>query len=120
MKTTTFNEVYYDVERAIDYAFCGKFVLNFYDYLKVKETKKVEVEEFIESKTALNLSYIVMDLNCYLEGGSDSQHKQIREAYRHLSKPEARKIKNYLNNILEDARKYIYDKRKGRRKKRTK
>ena len=31
---TNFHEVYNDVEKAIDYAFQGKFVLKFYDYLK--------------------------------------------------------------------------------------
>lgn len=117
---TTFHEVYYDVEKAIDYAFKGKFVLKFYDYLKVKGVLKREVEEFIESKTALNISEIVMDLDTYLEGGVDNQHKQLREAYGYLSKPEARKIRNYLYGILEDAWKYNHDKRKGRRKKETK
>jgi hypothetical protein len=114
---TSFHEVYYDVEKAIDHAFRGKFVLKFYDYLKVKGVLKREVEEFIESKTASNINELVMDLDAYVEGGADNQHKQLREAYGHLSKPEARKIRNYLYGILEDAWKYNYDKRKGRRKK---
>jgi hypothetical protein len=117
---TTFQEVHYDVEKAIDYAFKGKFVLNFYEYLKVKGVIKREVEEFIRSRTVENISEVITDLDTYLEGGSDNQHKQLREAYGHLSKPEARKIRNYLNGILEDAEKYNYDKRKGRRKKKTK
>jgi hypothetical protein len=117
---TTFHEVYYDVEKAIDYAFNGKFILKFYDYLKVKGIIKKEVEQFIQSKTVENINEVIIDLDTYLEGGSDNQHKQLREAYGHLSKPEARKIRNYLNGILEDAEKYNYDKRKGRRKKETK
>jgi hypothetical protein len=115
---TTFHEVYYDVEKAIDYAFRGKFVLKFYDYLKIKGVLKREVQEFIESTTASNISEIVMDLDAYMEGGSDSQHKQLREAYGHLSKPEARKIRNYLYEILEDA--WRYNSEKGKRKKQTK
>lgn len=117
---TTFHEVYYDVEKAIDYAFKGKFILKFYDYLKIKGIIRREVEQFIHSTTASNISDVVNDLDTYLEGGNDNQHKQLREAYGHLSKPEARKIRNYLNNILEDAQKYSYDKRSGRRKKKTK
>ena len=117
---TTFHEVHYDVEKAIDYAFKGKFVLNFYEYLKVKGVIKKEVEQFIQSRTVENIGEVIIDLDTYLEGGSDNQHKQLREAYGHLSKPEARKIRNYLNGILEDAEKYNYDKRKGRRKKKTK
>jgi len=115
-----FHEVYSDVEKAIDYAFSGQFVLKFYDYLKVRGTKKVEVDEFIESTTANELSNLVLDLDDYLEGGSDEIHKQLREGYGHIPKPQARKIRNYLYGILEDAWKYSHDKRPGRRKKQTK
>ena len=115
-----FHEVYFDVERAIDYAFNGKFVLKFYDYLKSKGIKKVEVEQFIQSSTANEINSLVKDLDDYLEGGSDEMHKQLREGYGHIPKPQARKIRNYLCGILEDAQKYSYDKRPGRRKKQTK
>ena len=118
--TSNFHEVYGDVEKAIDYAFKGQFVLKFYDYLKVRGTKRVEVEEFIESATASELNSLVMDLDDYLEGGSDEIHKQLREGYGHIPKPQARKIRNYLYGILEDAWKYSHDKRPGRRKKQTK
>ena len=111
-----FQEVYYDVEKAIDYAFNGRFVLNFYDYLKIKGALRKEVDEFIGSVTVVNITEVVTDLDTYLEGGSDNQHKQLREAYGHLPKPEARKIRNYLYGILKDAEKYKYDKRGGRRK----
>lgn len=116
----TIHEVYGDVEKAIDLAFNGQFVLKFYDYLKIRGTKRHEVEEFIESPTAANISSVVMDLDEYLEGGADNVHKQLREAYGHIPKPQARKIRNYLYSILEDAWKYSYDKRPGRRKKKTK
>ena len=115
-----FHEVYNDVEKAIDYAFNGQFVLKFYDYLKVRGTKKIEVDEFIESTTASEIGSLVTDLDDYLEGGSDEVHKQLREGYGHIPKPQARKIRNYLHGILEDAQKYSYDKRPGRRKKKTK
>jgi hypothetical protein len=114
---TNFHEVYNDVEKAIDYAFNGRFVLKFYDYLKIRGTKKSEVEEFIESKTANEISNLVMDLDDYLEGGADDIHKQLREGYGHIPKPQARKIRNYLYGILEDAWKYSYDRRPGRKKK---
>ena len=117
---SNFHEVYGDVEKAIDYAFNGQFVLKFYDYLKIRGTRKFEVEEFIESSTANEISNLVMDLDDYLEGGSDEIHKQLREGYGHIPKPQARKIRNYLYGILEDAWKYSHDKRPGRRKKHTK
>ena len=40
--TKYFDEVYFDVEKAIELAFENIFLLNFYDYLKVKVVKKVE------------------------------------------------------------------------------
>jgi hypothetical protein len=114
---TNFHEVYGDVERAIDYAFNGQFVLKFYDYLKIRGTKKVEIEKFIESTTASEINTLIIDLDDYLEGGSDEMHKQLREAYGHIPKPQARKIRNYLNGILEDAWRYSNDKKPGRKKK---
>ena len=48
------------------------------------------------------------------------EYKQLREGYGHIPKPQARKIKNYLNEILEDALRYNHDRRRGRRKKQTK
>jgi len=114
---STFNEIYFDVEKAIDLAFNGHFVLDLYGYLKVKNAKRLEVEEFIHSATASNIQIITKDLDEYIEGGSDSSHKQLREAYGHIPKPQARKIKNYLNKIMEDAWRYNHDKRPGRRKK---
>jgi len=44
----------------------------------------------------------------------------LREAYGHLGKPSARKIKDYFNGILEDAQRYEKERRRGRRKTKTK
>ncbi len=115
-----FSTLNYDVERAIDYAFEGKFILNLYQYLKVNNAKRRQAEEFIASSTASELNDLVLELEEYLEGGQDSNHKQLREAYGHISKPQARKIKEYLQGILQDAWRYSHDKRPGRRKKSTK
>ena len=114
------HEIYTDVEKAIDYAFDGKFVLKFYDYLKIRKTKRSEIEQFIESSTAAELSDMTLELEEYIKGGNDNEHKQLREGYGHISKPQARKIKQYLYGILEDAWRYSRDRRPGRRKKQTK
>ena len=108
------------VESTIDYAFEGKFMLNMYAYLKDSKATKVEVEGFINSPTAQNINNIIYDLEEYLEGGSDEPHKQLREAYGYLGKPEARKIKDYLYGILQDAWKYEQEKRPGRKRKTSK
>lgn len=114
------TEIYYDVEKAIDFAFKNRFVLKFYDYLKIRETKKEEVDNFISSCTAIEINSIIDDLDEYIRGGSDEIHKQLREGYGYIPKPQARKIRDYLFDILEDALKYSNDKRKGRKKKQSK
>jgi hypothetical protein len=97
------------VERTIDSAFQGKQMLNMYEYLKSIKATKRDATEFIDSSVAREIQLLVMDLEDYL-----------REGYGHLGKPEARKIKDYLYSILEDAWKYEQEKRPGRRRKASK
>ncbi len=117
MKAIIQDDIYLIVEKAIDYAFEEKkFLLKFYEYLKSTKTTGIQVKEFNESGTANELRQIIGELEGYIKGGNDKDHRMLREAYGHLPKPEARKIKNYLNLILEDASRYQKDKRRGRRK----
>jgi hypothetical protein len=115
-----YTELYDVIEKTIDYAFNGKYMLNMYDYLKSSKTSKTDVEKFLMSCTASEIKSLVLDLEGYLEGGSDDTHKQLREGYGHLGKPEARKIKNYLINIIDDAERYKNEKRPGRKRRPTK
>ena len=112
------SQMYDVVEHTIDYAFEGKFMLNMYEYLKSIKATKRDVEEFIDSPTALEINSLILDLEDYIEGGNDSIHKQLREAYGHLGKPEAHKIRNYLYDLLQDAWKYEQEKKPGRKRKR--
>ena len=120
MENNSFYDVYYDVEVAIEKAFEGRQLINIYQYFKSKGAKRDQVEEFLSSPTCDEIKSLVKDLDDYLEGGSDSIHKQLREGYGHISKPEARKIKLYLQQMLDDAQKYFHDKRPGRRRKTSK
>ena len=115
-----FDNVYDLIEHAIEYAFQGKMTLKFYEYLKYRKTTKAEANAFLESSTAHELADVVLELKEYVKGGKDGDHKQLREAYHHIPKPEARKIGNYLYSILDDARRYRDDRRPGRRKKGSK
>ena len=114
------ENVYDMLEHAIEYAFEGKMQLKFYEFLKYRKTTKAEVDAFLQSSTAKELADEVLELQEYIKGGKDNLHQQLREAYGHISKPQARKIKNYLAGILEDAVRYQYDRRPGRRKKKSK
>ena len=92
----------------------------FYEFLKYRKTTKAEIDAFLHSSTAHEIGNLVLDLQEYIKGGRDSEHQQLREAYHHIPKPQARKIMNYLGGILEDAARYSYDRRPGRRKKGSK
>ena len=115
-----FESVYDMLEHAIEYAFEGKMQLKFYKFLEYRKTKRVEVDAFLQSSTATEIGEAVLELKEYIKGGSDNNHKQLREAYGHIPKPKARKIQAYLAGILEDAVRYRHDKRPGRRKKNSK
>ncbi len=115
------REVYEIIEQSIDVAFeQHKFQLKFYDYLRVINAKRKDVDEFIVSSTSKEIKDLVLELDEYLKGGQDNEHKQLREAYGHIPKPQARKIKQFLESILADAERYSYDRRPGRRKKGSK
>ena len=115
-----FDNVYELIEHALELAFEGKMQLKFYEFLKYRKTTKAEVDAFLQSSTAKELAAEVIELREYIRGGKDSEHKQLREAYGNIRKPQARKIMNYLGSILEDAVRYSNDRRPGRRKKGSK
>ena len=79
-----FETVYDMIEHAIELAFEGKMQLKFYDFLKYRKTKKYEVDAFIESSTAHEISDQVLELEQYIKGGADNNHKMLREAYGHI------------------------------------
>ena len=115
-----FEETYYILEESIELAFKGQFVIKLYEYFQSRGVTKVEADEFLKSSTAHEIGSLIVELNEYIKGGTDSEHKQIREAYHHVPKPQARKIRDYLTSILEDALRYSDDRKRGRRKKDSK
>ena len=119
-KVDDFETVYDMIEHSLEFAYQGKMQLKFYEFLQYRKTKKNEVDAFLQSSTANELANEVRDLQEYIKGGKDNQHQQLREAYGHIPKPQARKIVAYLGKILEDAVRYSNDRRPGRRKKSSK
>ena len=111
-----FEETYYILEESIELAFKGQFVIKLYEYFQSRGVTKVEADEFLKSSTAHEIGSLIVELNEYIKGGKDNQHQQLREAYGHISKPQARKIVAYLTCILEDAVRYSDDKRRGRKR----
>ena len=119
-KIDDFETVYDMIEHALELAYQGKMQLKFYEFLKYRKTTKAEVDSFLHSSTVKELVNEVRDLQEYIKGGKDNQHQQLREAYGHIPKPQARKIMAYLGRIIEDAVRYSDDRRPGRRKKDSK
>ena len=110
------DDIYDLVERAMEYAFEGKYLLNFYALLQCKKALKREADEFLNSSTADELHQSIEELSGYIRGGDLT----LKEAYGHIPKPQARKIRTYLTKILDDALRYSYDKRPGRKRKSSK
>ena len=110
------DDIYDLVERAMEYAFEGKYLLNFYALLQGKKAFKREADEFLNSSTADELHQLIEELSGYIRGGDLT----LKEAYGHIPKPQARKIRTYLTKILDDALRYSYDKRPGRKRKSSK
>ncbi len=107
------NEIYSIVDKAIDQSFANdRYVLDLYDYFRINEAKRNDATEFIQSRTALSLNELIEELTEYLAGGN----QQLIEAYKHVSKPKARKIRDYLDKILLDAKRYEDDRKPGRKK----
>ena len=61
------DDIYDLVERAMEYAFEGKYLLNFYALLEGKKAVKREVDEFLNSSTAVELHQAIEELNYCLE-----------------------------------------------------
>ena len=111
-----FEEVYYVLEESLELAFKGQFVVKLYEYFQSRGVTKVEADQFLKSSTFHEIASVVTELTEYLKGGKDSNHQQLREAYHHIPKPQAIKIRNYLACIVEDAVRYSDDRRRGRKR----
>jgi len=106
------DEINWVVERAIDEAFVNdRYMLSMYKYLSGAKAKRKDATEFLE-KNSSNLENLIEELRGYCKGGNQT----LLEAYRHVGKTKAKKIANYLEKIIQDAKDYEHDKRPGRRK----
>jgi len=106
------HELYELVDRAIDSAFADdRYIFKMYDYLKLGKWTRRDTQEFIESPTASRLSELVMDLETYTKG----KDKFLKEAYAHLTKQQAKKLKTYFYGMLEDSWKYAAERKPGRK-----
>lgn len=112
----TVEDIYYLVNQAIDLAFMQeKYQLDFFNYLQGENFKKSDMDCFLKSALKTSIDHQIEELDMYLLGGPTAN--DLREAYSWMGKPRARKVKEYLEKILEDAIKYEKTKRRGRKPK---
>jgi len=110
------EDIYFIINQAIDLAFMQeKYQLNFFDYLKGENFKRADIDIFLKSSLKVSLEHQIEELDMYLLGGPTAN--DLREAYNWMGKPRARKVKEYLERILEDASKYAKFKKPGRKSK---
>lgn len=108
------NDIYFIVNQAIDDAVkTEKYQLNFYSFLKAESFKRTEIVNFLNSGLVSQMRDEISHLDLYLNGGPDVA--DLREVYGWMGKPRARKYKEYLMKIIEDAEKYEKEKRPGRK-----
>ena len=110
------EDIHFIVNQAIDYAFTEqKYNLNFYEYLKQENYSKEDTLSFLNSSTGIAIVDQVSEIQLYLDGGDAAN--VVRESYGWMGKPRARKIKEYLEDIVDGAKEYAKTKRRGRKKK---
>ena len=108
------EDIFDIVNSAIDTAFTQeKYQLNFYEYLQGENFKKDDIVKFIDSSLGVAIIYQIEEIEMYLEGGDRASF--VRESYSWMGKPRARKVKEYLEKIMGDAKKYEQSKRRGRK-----
>tara|TARA_B100000902_G_C26415822_1_gene484493 strand:- start:108 stop:473 length:366 start_codon:yes stop_codon:yes gene_type:complete len=107
------EELYTLVDRTLeDTMNGGRFLFNMYNYLEASRWTRKQVQEFLESSVAEEVTGEISELDIYIKGGDP----YMREAYHHIPKPRARKIRDYLHKMIDDAQRYSDQRRPGRKK----
>lgn len=85
-----------------------KFTFDFNKYLCSENVSRAEIEKFNSSKFIDTLKEQINEFEDFLKGGD----QYLREAYPGYTKPEVRKMKNYIQGLLDDALNYEQLKKK--------
>jgi hypothetical protein len=108
------NQIYEVINSAIDLAVTSeKYNLNFYTFLKSSGAKRQEVISFLNSPLTSQIKDEISYLNLYITDSPEIS--DIQEVYDWMGKSRAKKYKEYLLRMIEDAEKYEREKRPGRK-----
>jgi hypothetical protein len=81
--------------------------------LEGENVKRIDIKSFLNSSLISQMRDEISHLDLYLDGGPEVA--DLREVYGWMGKPRARKYKEYLMRIIEDAERYEKRKRPGRK-----
>ena len=116
MTSNSLKKICVEINNVIDLAFYHQqYDFNFFEYLKENKVKKNEINEFLNSIFATHIVGQIQELILYLQQSKESS--VVLESYDWMGIGRAIKLKDYLENIMEDAKRYEKTKRGGRPRK---
>jgi hypothetical protein len=111
MKVSLGEDLYSFVNAAINTAINEeKYIFDVYSFLKTKQYKRSEVLIFLSSSLVTSIAEEIYQLETYLNSNSS-----LHELYGWMGKSKAKRLKEYLNSIIDDLKKYEREKRPGRK-----
>ena len=111
-----YKQICSEINAVIDLAFFHEqYDFNFFEYLKENKVKKIEINEFLNSIFTTHITDQIQELILYLQQSKESS--VVLESYDWMGIVRANKLKDYLENIMEDAKSYEKTKRGGRPRK---
>jgi len=115
---TVCNEIIDMLNHVIDDVIINrKFTFDFYHYLEGENISRKDIEEFNTCSFIHTIQFQIDEFGDFLKGGDNF----LREAYPGYSKPEIRRMKEYLEGLINAASEYEKSKktRKPRKKRKT-
>lgn len=100
---TTCTEIIDMLNNVIDDVILNrKFTFDFYHYLVDENVSKSDIELFNNSQFVKVIQFQIEEFEDFLKGGNPF----LREAYPDHTKPEVRRMKDYLVGLIESAKQY--------------
>lgn len=110
------DDILYTLQHAQDIAIKEKnYKLDTYKYLNNNKVKRLDAQRILRSSVVQEISSTILDINLSLKSGNQEDIIYAKEAYGHLSKPEARKLLNYYDGIIDGIKRYINEKKGGKK-----
>lgn len=110
------DDVLYTLQCAQDIAINErKYNLNSYVYLRNSKIKRLDAQRILRSPVIRELTGTILDINLSFKNGKEPEVLYAREAYGHIPRPEARKIVSYYENIIDGIKRYIAEKKGGKK-----